>query len=164
MQILTKGRMFRTLHVWFESHADLKGLTGADTVILHDNPDSLPESGCLQCTVFHSLHSDIADYAAWKAGVSKKTLYEIRRAEKAETQVQIYTSAQVLSTPDLLDEFGTVYAEMYRQKGMDHSLPVRELQDYAMSRWFVGSSSSSMSGSCIPAPASGAEIRNSGML
>lgn len=141
MQCITSGSYFKTLNVWFESHRDISGFPLVDNLILHDNPYELRNDRFTSCTTFLSLISDISDLDQWKSGIAKNCMYEIRRAQKEDVDVNMYNSQEIMENSELLKEFQNVYEEMYEQKGMEnHPFPIQQIIGYVGSGAFVISS------------------------
>lgn len=131
MRFLSKGRFLKTLHIWFEENDEtvLKQIHGVDTIIIHGNPYKWRElDKTISNDYFPSLVNSLQDIASFKEGLSKNTLYEIRRAKKEKVETFFYNSNEILSTPELIEDFGLFYSKMYEEKGLQlHQLPYNQL-------------------------------------
>lgn len=137
MQIFTKGKLFITLRVWFETEENVESNFflggGYDNLSINANPSALSRIGKYPCTAEKqmTLISDISKPQEELWAVLTKTLRnEINRAKREEVEIRTYRAGEV--TDALLDDFDETYRKMYAEKGITgRKLDRGELKAYA---------------------------------
>ena len=137
MQIQSKGKLFTSNHVWFETADEFikskKQKETADNLFIHANPVAVSKVGRYSCTMKkqETLISDLSipEEELWTK-MTKTVRNEINRSKRENVGVKIYRAKQI--TEMLLDSFGKMYHEMYAEKGIEGAeLNKNELKAYA---------------------------------
>lgn len=117
MQVLCKGRFFVTNYVWFENVEKNGG--GYDKIIINasDNPvEKIGKEKCIS-TRQETLCTDLSasDDILWSQ-LTKTVRNEINRSKREDVKICFYPSN--LISEKLLDEFESMYIEMYASKNI----------------------------------------------
>lgn len=119
MQVLCKGRFFVTNYVWFENIEKIGG-GGYDKIIINasDNPvEKIGKEKCISSTRQETLCTDLSasDDILWSQ-LTKTVRNEINRSKREDVKICFYPSN--LISEKLLDEFESMYIEMYASKNI----------------------------------------------
>ena len=132
-EFLVKNRWFVTRQIWFVDKIDEVAGIGYDKLAVHGYPMQLEKVGRYKCQSMlqETLISDLSlsEDDLWSM-TTKTVRNEINRSKRENVGVSVYRGKEI--SDDVLNEFNTMYHDMYEEKGMPgHYLPLNELKEYA---------------------------------
>lgn len=129
-EFIVKGKHFSTKHIWFETKIDNIG-GGYDKLLIHGiSQCDIDLKDCISSEQ-ETLISDLScSEDELRAKMTKTVKNEINRSIRENVAINSYDGREI--TDSLLEDFSSMYYEMYEEKGLHgHYLPVNELKEYA---------------------------------
>lgn len=124
------------MQVWFPEEGNKTRCRG-DICFVHGVTETEVNKNLFYQT-FHSLVSDLCiDEEEQLSKINKNVRYEIRRSNKEDVYTKVYSSDELMKNEQVLTQFGDMYEQMYKQKGMDAKINFRQINEYVKTGSFL---------------------------
>ncbi len=132
MRIDIKGKFFNHKDVWFEDIDCINSISNCDYAIVHAVafPKTLINNRFIIINKQNSLITDLSG-SIENLKINKTFNYHIKRAKKEDVVIEFFNSSEIMKNYILLQEFASMYEEMYREKGVSSKLNLSMLKQYA---------------------------------
>ena len=129
IQATYRKKGIRITQVWYPDQTDLSNVK-TDILFFHGVEKKDTEKNRIY-TTFHTQMSDLTlTEEELLEKINKTERYQIRKSKRDNVELRTYSSKELKSRPDVMEQFTHMYAQMYEEKGMHITINMDQMEAY----------------------------------